>query len=193
MRVRQNIRPSLGKMTNLQFGVGFVKKLRKYIICPFLGLALTTSLVMAELKIGFVNVPQVMSEAPQAEQARKDMEREFSPRKNRLVASGKEIRKLEERLNRDAAVMSDSERKRLETDIIKKRREAKRSEDELREDLNIRRNEILGKLQKQVFEAIRSLAKEGGYDLLLTDGVVYASDAVDVTTRVQEKLKSRYP
>ncbi len=163
--------------------------LKKYIVYPLLGLVFTTTFAAAELKIGFVNVPQVLSESPQAEKARKDMEREFSPRKNRLVASGKEIQKLKERLNRDAAIMSESERKKLEADILKKTRNAKRTEEELREDLNIRRNEIFGKMQKQVFEAIRALAKDGGYDLLLTDGVVYASEPVDVTSQLQEKLK----
>ncbi len=163
--------------------------LKKYIIFPLIGLALTSSFAFAELKIGVVNVPQVLAEAPQAEKARKDMEKEFSPRKNRLQASANEIRKLEENLNRDAAVMGAAERKKLENQIIKKTREAKRSEEELREDLNIRRNEIFGQLQKQVFEAIRALAQEGNYDLLLTDGVVYASDAVDVTAQILEKLK----
>lgn len=166
--------------------------LKKYLIYPLIGLLFSTSFVMAELKIGFVNVAQVLSESPQAEQAKKEMEREFSPRKNRLVATGKDIRRMEEKLNRDAAVMSDSERKKLQGDILKKSREAKRTEDELREDLNIRRNEIFGKLQKQIFEAIRELAKEGGYDLLLTDGVVYASKPVDVTAQLQEKLKQKF-
>jgi outer membrane protein len=99
---------------------------------------------------------------------------------------------MEEKLNRDAAVMGDSERKKLQNSIMKKTREAKRSDEELREDLNIRQNEILGRLQKQIFEAIRELAKEGGYDLLLTDGVLYASDVVNVTPLLQEKLRKSF-
>ena len=164
----------------------------RYLLCPLLGVLLLTSPAMAELKIGFVNVAKVMSESPQAGNARKELEKEFSPRRNRLVASTKEIRKMEEKLNRDAAVMGDSERKKLQNSIMKKTREAKRSDEELREDLNIRQNEILGRLQKQIFEAIRELAKEGGYDLLLTEGVLYASDVVNVTPLLQEKLRKSF-
>lgn len=164
--------------------------LKKYIIYPLIGLALTSSFAVAELKIGFVNVPKVLSEAPQAEKAKKEMEREFSPRQKRLQASAKEIRSLEDQLKKDGAVMSSSERKKLESNIIKKSREAKRTEDELREDLNIRRNEVLERLQKQIFKAMSSIAKAGNYDLLLTDGVVYASEAVDVTAQIQAELKS---
>ena len=157
-----------------------------------LAVLLLTSTAMAELKIGFIDFPKVMRGSPQAENARKELEKEFVPRKNRLIASAKEIRKMEEKLNRDAAVMGDSERKKLQNSIIKKKREVKRSEEELREDANIRQNEIIGNLQKQILEAARELAKEGGYDLLLTDGVLYASDGVNVTPLLQEKLRKSF-
>ena len=142
----------------------------------------------AEIKIGFVNVARVLQQAPQAEAAKKRLEKEFAPRDKRLVAMQKEVKKLQEKLSRDAAVMSDAERRKLEREIISKQRDLKRAQEEFREDFNLRRNEELGKLQRQVFEAIKSLAKDEGYDLLLTDGVVYASDKVDVTEKVQKRL-----
>ncbi|HHJ40476.1 MAG: hypothetical protein AXA67_01105 [Methylothermaceae bacteria B42] len=142
-----------------------------------------------EIKIGFVNVARVLEKAPQAAKAKKKLEQEFSPRDKKLVAQQKELKKLEEKLARDAAVMSESERRKIEREILSKRRELQRAQEEFREDFNIRRNEELAKLQKQVFEAIKALAKEEKYDLLLTDGVVYASDKVDVTEKVQKKLQ----
>lgn len=166
--------------------------LNKYLIYPLFGLIISTSLALAEFKIGFINIAQVMAESPQAEKAEKDIEREFSPRKNRLDSARTEIQSMEDKLNRDAAVMSDSERNKMQIEIQKKIREAKRTEDDLREDLNIRRNEILVNLNKQITDAINELAKEGDYDLLLTGGVGYVSEAVDVTTQLQEKLKQRF-
>jgi outer membrane protein len=157
-----------------------------------IGLLISTGIQAAELKIGFVNVARLLEKAPQAEQAKKELEREFSPRDKRLAAEQKNIKQLEEKLSRDAAVMSDSEKQKLERDVLNKKREAKRALDEFREDFNMRRNEELGKLQKEIFEAIQSLAKEGSYDLLLTDGVVFASDQIDVTERVQRKLQDSY-
>ncbi len=141
-----------------------------------------------EIKIGFVNVARVLQQAPQAEAAKKRLEKEFAPRDKRLVAMQKALKKLQDKMSRDAAVMSDAERRKLEREILSKQRELKRAQEEFREDFNLRRNEELGKLQRQVFEAIKSLAKDEGYDLLLTDGVVYASDRVDVTEKVQQRL-----
>ncbi|MGD7033724.1 OmpH family outer membrane protein [Methylotuvimicrobium buryatense] len=161
----------------------------------FLGLLLGANMVCAnmawaELKIGFVNIPAVLEKAPQAEKAKKRLEQEFSPRDKQLVAQQNDIKNLEERLNRDAAVMGDSERRNLEKDILNKQREFKRSQQEFSEDFNIRRNEELGKLQRKIVEAIRELAKSQSFDLLLTEGVIYASETVDVTAQIQQKLSA---
>ncbi len=156
----------------------------------FLGLLLSANMAWADLKIGFVNIPAVLEKAPQAEKAKKRLEQEFSPRDKQLVAQQNDIKNLEERLNRDAAVMGDSERRNLEKDILNKQREFKRSQQEFSEDFNIRRNEELGKLQRKIVEAIRDLAKSQSFDLLLTEGVIYASETVDVTNQIQQKLSA---
>ncbi|MEY2700883.1 MAG: hypothetical protein RIQ52_1638 [Pseudomonadota bacterium] len=147
---------------------------------------------MADMKIGFVNVARLLEKAPQAEQAKKELEREFSGRDKKLVAEQKEIKSMEDRAGKDSATMSADERQRLERDLVNRKREAKRAQDEFREDFNVRRNEELSKLQKEIFEAIQSLAKQGNYDLLLTDGVVYAADGIDVTDQVEKRLESSY-
>lgn len=159
-------------------------------IVLFLGLLLTANAALAELKVGFVNIPAVLEKAPQAEKAKKRLEQEFSPRDKQLLAQQNEIKKLEERMTRDAAIMGDSERRSLEKDILSKQRELKRNQQEFSEDFNMRRNEELGKLQRRIIEAIRSLAKEQNYDLLLTDGVIYASESIDVTGQIQQKLST---
>ncbi|MDP3931047.1 MAG: OmpH family outer membrane protein, partial [Methylococcaceae bacterium] len=98
------------------------------------------------------------------------------------------IQTLQEKLTKDASVMSESERANLERDISNKARDAKRAQQEFSEDFNVRRNEELGKLQRRIVEAIRGIAKEQGYDLLLTDGVIYSNEEIDITEQVQKKL-----
>jgi outer membrane protein len=159
-------------------------------IALFLGLLLSANVSFADLKIGFVNIPAVLEKAPQAEKAKKRLEQEFSPRDRQLVAQQKEIQSKEEKMTRDGAVMGDSERANLEKDILNKKRDAKRSQQEFSEDFNARRNEELGKLQRRIVEAIRAIAKDQNFDLLLTDGVIYASEKIDVTTQVQQKLNA---
>jgi len=159
-------------------------------IVLFLGLLLAANVSYADLKVGFVNIPAVLEKAPQAEKAKKRLEKEFSPRDKQLVAQQKEIQSLDEKLTKDAAVMGESARVNLEKDILNKKRDAKRAQQEFSEDFNVRRNEELGKLQRRIVEAIREIAKDQNFDLLLTDGVIYASDKIDVTSQVQQKLST---
>jgi outer membrane protein len=157
-------------------------------IALFLGLLLAANVSYADLKIGFVNIPAVLEKAPQAEKAKKRLEQKFSPRDKQLVAQQKEIQTMEEKMTKDAAIMSESEKSNLEKDILNKKRDAKRSQQEFSEDFNASRNEELGKLQKHIIEAIREIAKDQNFDLLLTEGVIYANDKIDVTAQVQQKL-----
>ena len=159
-------------------------------IALFLGLLLTANVSFADLKIGFVNIPAVLEKAPQAEKAKKRLEQEFSPRDKQLVAQQKEIQSIEEKMTRDASVMGEKERNNLEKDVLNKKRDAKRAQQEFSEDFNVRRNEELGKLQRRIVEAIRAIAKDQNYDLLLTDGVIYANEQIDITKQVQEKLST---
>ena len=78
----------------------------------------------------------------------------------------------------------------LEKEIQNKKRDAKRSQQEFSEDFNASRNEELGKLQRRIVEAVRAIAKDEDYDLLLTDGVIYAKDQFDITAQVQKKLST---
>jgi len=152
----------------------------------------TAGLQAAELKIGFVNAAKVLEQAPQADNARQRLEKEFSPRDKALLASQKAMRKLEEKLKRDGAIMSESERRKLERDIISKKRDLKRSQEEFREDLNIRRNEAFDKLRRRVFEVITDIAKKEKYDLVVSDGVVFANDSVDITQKIVARLKQEF-
>lgn len=164
--------------------------LMKNRISLFLILMMVAGLSHAELKIGFVNVAKVLEKAPQAAKAKSRLETEFSPRDKALVSQHKAIKVLEERLSRDSSIMGEEERRRLEKDIIDKKRDAARAQQEFQEDFNMRRNEELSNLQKRIVEAVRALAKEESFDLLLTDGVIYADDSIDVTSRVQQKLET---
>lgn len=155
-----------------------------------LALALLSSSAMAkELKIGVIDFARVMEESPQAEKARQSIMDEFSPREQELRDLGESIRKMEERFTRDGAVMSSSEREKLERDIIAEKREFKRKQDQFREDVNFKQNELVGSLQRKLITSIRTYAKDKGFDILLAEGVIYTTDALNVTEEILAQLR----
>ena len=164
--------------------------LDRFSLAVLLSAALSVSAAQAaDYKIGVVNAPRVLEAAPQAEVARVKLEKEFAARDQKLVAAQKELKTLEDRAQKDGAIMSESERGRLERDIMNKRRDLKRDTQEFQEDVNYRRNEEMATIQQQIADAIIALSKEQGFDMVLGTGVVFASEKVDITDQVIARLK----
>lgn len=164
----------------------------KFRIFLFLTLAtlLASPAARAEIKVGFVDTIRLMENAPQAKTAFTQIESEFEPRNKELVEMQKKIKALEEKFTRDGAVMSEDERARQDREIRNQKRELQRLQEEFREDLNIRRNEEIAKLQRTLFTAIEALGKEENYDVILVEsGVVFRSERIDITDKVLERLK----
>lgn len=173
--------------------MGVLRKITRGMLAMVLGMVLSPAVALAEIKIGFINPVKVLEMAPQAETARNALEKEFAQRKESLEAEEAGIRRAEEKLGRDAAIMSDAERQNLERDLLARKRDLRRAKEEFREDLNLRRNDELAKLQKEVLKVINDLAREKGFDLIVGEGVVYASDAIDISELVLERLRKMPP
>ncbi|HEU4601628.1 MAG TPA: OmpH family outer membrane protein [Steroidobacteraceae bacterium] len=145
----------------------------------------------AEMKIAVVNVPRLLDEAPQAKAAMQALSDEFAPRQREIVAQQKDLKAKEEKLQRDGAVMAENERNRAEKDLRDGQRDLQRKQNEYVEDLNLRRNEEIGKLQRSLLQEVQSYAKGANYDLVVGDGVLYASQALDITPQVLSALQAR--
>ena len=145
----------------------------------------------AELKIGVVNAALVLDQSPQKAKALARLEKEFASRSKSLEKKIKDLRARQERLAKDGAILGADERKKKERNVLSDQRELKRLQDEYSEDLSIRRNEELRKLEKEIAETIVSLAKKEKYDLVVYQGVIYASERTDMTKEVLKLLKSK--
>ncbi len=159
----------------------------------FVSIAFSSGLPAEEIyKLGAVNLVRVLEKSPQYEAAGKLIKEEFGPKENQIVVEQDKLKGLEELLKKDSAIMSAAELKKLERDIISKRRELKRKQDEFREDLNFRRNEEFSKIQKEIVEAIKKVANDEKYDVILSEGVIYASSKADISDLILEYLSEGY-
>jgi outer membrane protein len=146
--------------------------------------------VAAEGRIGVVRMGKVLEEAPQADEARKKLEKEFAARERELMSQKKSLENLVDQVSKEAASLSESERSSRELEIRKKQKQLKRDQDEFREEMTVRQNELLGKVQKDIVEAIQSVAKAKEFDLVLMgQAVVYFNDKFDITADVLSQLK----
>ena len=143
-----------------------------------------------QVKIGFVNVSRLLAEAPQAQAASAALENEFASRRRDLENQQRDLKTREEKLQKDGAVMAENERRNAEKTLRDGQRELARKQNEFLEDLNVRRNEALGQLQRAVVQEIQTYAKSAGFDMVVADAL-YASPALDITGQVLTALQAR--
>jgi outer membrane protein len=144
----------------------------------------------ANLKIGVINVARLIEQSPQAAAVQKKLTDEFGPRQRELAAKQTSLRTQVETFQRDSPVMGETERANLERQIRDTQRELQRAEQELREDADLRQNEEINNLQREVLTKAMEYARANQYDLVLTDAnVIFGSTAVDITAGVLALLK----
>ena len=139
-------------------------------------------------RIGFVDIPYLIDRAPQALEAERRLEAEFAPRQTELELQRAELVELTARLSDPAGELSDAEREQLDREARGLERRIKRSEQDFREKLNIQKNDEFKTVRVLVLEAIASFGKQHDYDLIVSDGVLFANERIDVTERILESL-----
>ncbi len=164
-----------------------MNKMVKHLVAAGM-ISFAMSVQAAELKVGYVQVDKILQEAPQTAESGKKLEREFSPRSQELDRMAKQIKDLESALDKDGLTISESERRNKERDVQNIKIEFQRKQRELREDINLRKNEELGALQDRVNKAVQSVSEAEGYDLVVYSGVAYASKKIDITDKVLKSL-----
>jgi outer membrane protein len=147
---------------------------------------------MAE-KIGFVDYGRLINDSPQAKTLTDALEAEFSPRYKQLVEQDKALKAKAEKLQKDAATMSADQRSKAEKDMRDSVREFERKGKELKDDSEAKRNEELVKLQRVIDNEIREYARAQNFDLVLMNGVIYSTPAVNITDAVLQALLARAP
>jgi len=159
-----------------------------FLILLFLAVFQPASAQEPAYKIGFVNTARVLKEAPQARKVEERLKAEFEPREAQLKQKRQEILALEDQLKSGATLNSNARRK-LEREIRLKVSQLKFLEQEFREDQNLRRNEEIRELQQVISNVLKMQGDNEKFDLILTEGVSYVSDRIDITAQTIEMLK----
>jgi outer membrane protein len=138
-------------------------------------------------KIGFVSTERIFREAVPAKAAQAKIEQEFSKRDRELQDMAARLKTMSERLDKDASVLSDSDRMRRQRELTDLDKDFQRKQREFREDLNQRRNEELAVVLERTNKVIKQIADAERYDIVFQEAV-YASPRIDITDKVLKAL-----
>ena len=163
--------------------------MKRFLIAVMLGVAASAA-AAADMKIGFVNTERVFREAAPAKRAQQVLEREFSNRNTELAKLEKQGRDLQTDLERENVTLPEAQRREKERQLADISRDFQRKQREIREDLNLRRNEELAAVQGVATRIINQIAEQEKFDLIVQEAV-FASTRIDITDKVIRALANQ--
>jgi outer membrane protein len=148
---------------------------------------------MAEVKVGVIDYARLLEDSPQAKVVSEALRAEFGPRYQQLVTQETALKASGEKLQKDIATMTPDQRTKAEKDIRDRARELERKKQEWQDDSNAKRNEEMSKLQRSLIGEVREYAKAQSFDIVIAEGVIYATPTVDITAAVLTALQAKGP
>ncbi|MBS3744361.1 MAG: OmpH family outer membrane protein [Wenzhouxiangellaceae bacterium] len=147
--------------------------------------------VAQDIRIGYVDMKQLLDNAPQVIAGRAELDIEFRPVNDELLEDEARLLQLEQELASASGLTREQVAAR-EREIRNLNRSIERRREDLADELNFRRNQQIKELGEEIEMAVETVARREGYDLVLSSPVAYASDAIDITDKVLTFLETDY-
>lgn len=151
------------------------------------GLFVVSGVQAQEMKIGVVSTERIFREAAPYKAAQAKIEQEFSKRQKELQDLATRLKTLADKLDKDAPVLSDSDRVKRQRELTEVDKDFQRTQREFKEDLNQRRNEEMANVIERTNKVIKQIAETEKYDIVLQEAV-YISPRIDITDKVLKAL-----
>lgn len=146
----------------------------------------------APVKIGVIDISQILAGSPKAKAIGEQLKKEFQTREANMISAEKSIKEKETKLDRNKSVMGEVERSKLEKEVYAARRDLARMQNEFREDAAIRQREETEKFFKDIRVIIKDIAKTQKYNLIISsEAAPYSDEKVNITEQVLKQLNQK--
>ncbi len=144
---------------------------------------------MADTRIGVVDLRQALFSSNDAKSFSETLQKDFAGDEAKVREVQEEARKLKERLEKDGAMMNESERNELTGQFQAKVQEFNVLKQRLDTTVAQRKQEFLEKARPLVDAAVKELMEENELDVILpSEAVVYVKPEMNLTSSLLEKL-----
>lgn len=159
-------------------------------VLAFAGLLLTSSVALAQQPVvGVVNLEQALFNSQVAKEMQAAISEEFSDDQERAERLDTELRDLVARAQRDESIMSESEKRKINSDAQEKQVQLRLISERVQGALQERQQAFVDSQRQNLGAAIQAVVQEGGYTLVLNaDSVAFFDNVYDISGKVTAKL-----
>ena len=160
-----------------------------------ISIILFSSILLADVKIGYIDSNEIMSKFEEVRQVQVDLEKEQRKLQSEMEGLIQQLDSLKQEYDRQRLLMSDARRQEKEQDLIKKEQNIQKFQMEKfgpEGEIYRKQNQLLKPVLSKIDEAIQEVGKRQGYDYILDavgGAIVYALDSNNLTEDVMEELR----
>lgn len=154
-----------------------------------LSLILSAGFAFAEPKIGVVDLQKIMQTSSQMKTIQEALEKNFKPRRDKLVAMEEKIKNDMAKFKRESTVMSPTQKKDMQKKIIEAQQAFEREGQQYQQELSTAHNDAMEEFYTKIRKAIDQIAANDKFELILQkDAAPFSSAKLDITDSVIKEI-----
>jgi outer membrane protein len=145
-------------------------------------------------KIAFVDVDYIFTQMPESKQVEAELKSTQTMLKNQIDAKAKDFQTKLQDYNANLNNMLDAVRQNTERELQQMQANLEKLQQDAQTTIQNKQTTLMDPVYKKVSKGIAEVAKENGYDFILTsqigglDVILYADDKSDVSDLVLKKM-----
>jgi outer membrane protein len=144
------------------------------------------------VKIGVVDVQQVLNQSQRGQAVKQKLEQERIGRQKELDGRQQELVKLQAEFEKQAPVLSEQAKREKKEGLERRFRDARRVAEDANRDFEKRVREAEMETTREIFTVIQEYGKDQGFSVILErSSIVFGAPAVDVTTDVIKRYDGK--
>ena len=148
--------------------------------------------VAAEYKFAVLDMQRAIGDSEEAQSLATQVEQDLKSDQDALQKLAEEIQAVQERLQNDAEILGDAEKRSLQKDIEDKQLDYEFGVNKFRKALQDRQQEIFREMAPKLDAVLKDLIEIEGYDVVFPRaGLLYVNTKHDITRKVTEKLNEK--
>ena len=166
--------------------------MKKYLIILLTAAAIifTGSSFAANVKVGIVDMQQILQQLPALKTAQNKLQKDFAPRDAKIKVAVEKFQKGVQALERNASVMSEKQKSTERNKLAKEEQSLQTQQVQFRQDFQTAQAKVMQTIFGRVNSVVSAIAKKGHYDLILQKtAAIYYKPSYEITQQVIRGLK----
>jgi outer membrane protein len=146
----------------------------------------------AQIKFAVINTQKALLETDEIKKAQAQMEAKFKPRQDQMVKLQKDLEDIQAQLN--SGKLNELGTQEMTAEGQRKQRELQRAQQDLQEDVERERTEIIQRAGARMQEVVKKVADEKGLDIVVDSAsTVFFKAAFEITADATAAYNKTYP